>query len=179
MTRKLIKIILFLVIPLTCSVAHAKQPSAILETDLFILNFPEDIKLLQIKSERNEIDFTYAYIEPDKERKKSILLVITGEDSKIITKHYMKSALYAATNVLRERKTSCNGKPTEIVETSIGNNMALYFEKNNKDCILTVEKYWSVVRGSNFIFFYISKPTDGNNDVFDKVQTMIRQVKFK
>ncbi len=183
MIRKLINTVLLIILFWATSIAHASQQGAVLETDLFIINFPAGFKPLQLKSQKNEKnDFIYAYIESDKEKQKSILIIITAERNRNIKKNDANAVLYTATNALREytlKSNKCEGQPTAILETTIGNSNALFFEKRNQNCKASIEKYWSVIREDYFITFYIAKPVDGNIDLFNRVQETIKQVKFK
>ncbi len=183
MIRKLINTALFIVLFWATSIAHASQQVAVLETDLFIVSFPAGFKPLQLTSQKNEKnDFTYVYIESGKEKQKSILIIITAERNRSIKKNDATAVLYTITNALRDstsKSNNCEGAPTAISETTIGNSKALFFEKRNQHCKASIEKYWSVIKKDYFITFYVAKPVDGNIDLFGKVQDTIKQVQFK
>jgi hypothetical protein len=183
MIRKLIKIVPSIVLCFAASIAYAAQQATVLETDLFTVNLPAGFRPLLLKSQRNEKnDFTYAYIESDKAKQKSILIIVTAERNKNIKKKNANAVLYTATNALRNytsKSNNCEGELTALLETTIGNSKALFFEKRNQRCNVSIEKYWSVIKEDYFITFYIAKPVGGNIDLFNQVQDSIKQVQFK
>jgi hypothetical protein len=137
----------------------------------FQLNLPDSIEPINLPADMQGNDsgsFTYAFKEANKENDKSILIVVTGEKNKNIKITGKEYALGEMTDALRNStmNAGCKGQTSDIVRTRIGSSDALYFEKANSDCIVLLEKYWSVINGETFIIFQVAKPVAADDKVF-------------
>lgn len=181
MIIKLSKIVAIFFVVLYSSPTHATQQSIIFETDLFIINLPNGFKQLQERlPEYKRREHEYAIIESDKERKKSIFLLIIAQTN--VKKNGDNNfTLYDFTSVLRKNhfQSSRSGNLSEIVKTTIGNSSALYFENNYQKGILSQEKFWSVIKGDYFIIFYLAIPVHAENNLVNGIQEGIKKVKLK
>lgn len=166
---------------------HASGQTASFETNLFSINLPKYIKHVSPgEPKENEGDaFTYMFIDANKDKAKSVLIVITGEmiTGKMNIKKIGKDfALHSITNELRDsvmKSKKCKGQASDITRTHIGNSDALYFEKVNRDCHAVLERYWSVVKGEYFITVYMAKSADAEDKVLYEIEEAIKQVKLK
>jgi len=144
------------------------------DTPYFRINLPDHFTtvippadLIGGGSER----FAYLFVEKNKERSKSILIVVMGgkvSDDEMADK---ERALTVATNAFRKsltKSSKCEGELSGTVRTRIGDSDALYFEKTNRDCKVVIERYWTAIGSEYFITFSIYRITDADNRTYEQ-----------
>lgn len=181
---KFVKQVVIILVLLLYFASYASKSVTAFETALFSLDLPKGfVALSSPRGDNPENDgSTYAFIEGNKERKKSILLVIENEKIKKINPGGKDLALLTAyANALRDTaiKSECKGVVSNIHTTFIGNRKSVFFEKTNQDCDILAEKYWSVLSGKYVITIYLAKPKNAANELFEEVQKSIRHITFR
>src|SRR5208337_4307968 len=149
MKYKFTKRVVSIIVLILCSVSYASKGASAFETKLFAIYLPKEFVLLPSPDDQNrkKDNFTYTFIEGNKERKKSIILIIAGDRRNNANQEKKDLALFEATSVLRNiaLKSKCKGLVSDISSEVIGNTKSLFFDRTNQGCIFSVEEYWSVI----------------------------------
>ncbi|MEA5114886.1 MAG: hypothetical protein VB050_12755 [Geobacteraceae bacterium] len=160
---------------------------SVFNTDYFTINLP--VQMRQVG--RNEIPFlndkkgiSYVFVESDKAREKSIMLIISLEkndhpvnnDSKDKALNELAKTLH---DTAGEDFEECRGFTTGIVVTRISGQKAYYFERRNKNCVVTLERHWATINGNNSCLIYLARPGKLDNAVARSVINGIVKIKLK
>jgi hypothetical protein len=144
---------------------------------------PKEFVLLPTPNDQNQKkeNFTYTFVEGNKDRKKSIILIIAGDMRKNANQEKKDLALFEATSALRDMalKAKCKGVVSDISSEEIGNTKSLFFDRTSKGCIFSVAESWSVIVDKYFISFYLAMPEHADQKLFEEAQQSIKHVVFK
>jgi hypothetical protein len=158
----------------------------VFDNDHFTINLSAHMRQVE-KNEMPPIDdkdsLTYVFVESDKKRKKSILLMISLEKINNHVPNILKGmTLKEMAKTLRDRTashTDCRGRTTELAKTQLSGKKSYYFERRSESCVVTLERYWTTIKGDHSFFIYLARPVNGDDETFRKVMQEIRKIKLK
>jgi hypothetical protein len=184
MKYKIMKQVVSMIVLLLCFGYYTSKDAIAFETPFFSIKLPKGFVLLSSsKNQNRENDnFTYAFIEGNKERKKSILLVIDGEGINDKNRESRDSGLLTATNALRDHTyndSECKGLMSDISSEIIGNTKSLFFIKTNQECNVVVERYWAIITDKYFMTFYLAMPENADQRLFEEAGKSIKDIILK
>jgi hypothetical protein len=151
------------------------------DTDYFTIKLPVHMSQLSNKKmppPANKNNFTYAFGETNKARKKSILLVITLEKIDNPEQNLLKEIA----KTLRDRiasHTDCRSRTSELTETRIAGQKCYYFEKRSENCVVTLERYWTTINSNHAFSIYLARPGKSEDAVSRNVVKEIVKIKLK
>jgi len=165
----------------SCTVCSAKT----FDMPYFQLNLPDHFTTIMPPAELiggSGERFTYLFVEKDKERSKSVFIIVMGGKVRDEELAYRERALTAATNAFRKslmESPKCESELSGTIITRIGNSDALYFEKTNRNCMILTERYWTAMGSEFFIAFSIYRIADADGRIYDQCIEAIRNVVLK
>jgi hypothetical protein len=183
-----IKIILIIIATLLfCSPCLAsKSRLRVFDTDYFTINLPLHMRKLssrELPSPENKDKYTFAFMESNKAKKKSILLIISLEKIDDSLPNDLKDrALRVMTKTLQDTAADdpkCQGRTSKSVETRIGGQKGYYFERRSENCLVTLEQYWVTINGNHAYGIYLVRPGKSDGEVARQVVDEISKIKLK
>lgn len=183
-----IKITLIIIITLVfCSSCFAsKSRFRNFDTDYFTISLPLHMRKLssrELPSPENKDKFTFAFMESNKEREKSILLIISLEKINNPLPNDLKDrALRVMTKTLQDTaadEPECLGHTSKSVETRVGGQKGYYFERRSENCVVTLEQYWVTISGNHAFGIYLVRPGKSDDEIARKVVDEITKIKLK
>jgi hypothetical protein len=172
---------------LFCAPCLASENSLrVFDTGYFTIKLPVNMTQLSAKKNppmKDKDEFMYAFGESNKLRKKSILLaIIYGKIKKPAPNSLKDIALKEMAKGLQEsaaNDSKCRSRISELTETRIAGQKGYYFEKRSDNCVVTLERYWTTIKGNHALTIYLARPENSDDAVCKSIVKEIAYIKLR
>jgi hypothetical protein len=153
----------------------------VFDTDYFTISLPAQMRQMsgsELPPPRNKRNITYVFVESNKAKNNSILLVISLEKTDNPGEKLLK-VIAKNRRDLTASQTDCRGRTSGLTETRIAGQKGYYFEKRSENCVVTLERYWTTINGNHSFSIYLARPVKGGETVARRIEKEIVKIKLK
>jgi hypothetical protein len=163
-----------------------KNELKVYDTDSFTINLPASMRQVtkaEMPSVYDKNSLTYIFVESNKSRKKSILLVISMDKIKKPVPKFLKGTalkeISKGIQVVAASDSKCRSHTTELMEKQLSGQNSYYFERRSENCVVTLERYWTTIHGNHAFSIYLARPGKSDDEIARKVVDEISKIKLK